>query len=41
MLQVSRNALREAVRQLETMGIVTVRHGDGTASITLIEWTYI
>ncbi|MFY9434072.1 MAG: GntR family transcriptional regulator, partial [Bacillota bacterium] len=30
MLQVSRNALREAVRQLEAMGVVTVRHGDGT-----------
>ena len=28
--RVSRNALREAVRQLEAMGVVTVRHGDGT-----------
>ena len=29
-LNVSRNTLREAIRCLEVMGIVDVRHGDGT-----------
>lgn len=29
-LQVSRNAIREALRALEALGIVTVRHGSGT-----------
>jgi DNA-binding transcriptional regulator YhcF (GntR family) len=29
-LQVSRNMLREAVRQLETMGVIVVRQGNGT-----------
>lgn len=30
MLQVSRTALREAIKRLQSMGILTVRHGDGT-----------